>query len=960
MSKAEFGKPRYFIKEIKDKDKPSDPIILDAFNRIWTKLQAEIFLWDEFKIDLPFKSGKTARDNRYQDAPRQYLYRKDLQAMCFDENGRRKKLSSQQIKEIAETGRFTVKSVVNEKYDNTWLLGGFFQRGRVEINRRLQQRRISANEHWFLHLPEYFSGNRSLSLKKTLKNLQASSEHLIRVVFGRPEYRPRYTDFAIQNLLQKTRLSYLFSEVEPLPEKDHLWLYQNQLKLNALLVKPAVLSYLKIIIQQQINILNEKGETRDSALLLAVQQHPYTEKIDPELPSLLGEFHTFYHLLSPENPQFAILFEAETQKRDEQLKKQYPYRGRYEKWRSDQLAKQNEEICQQVRIQLTEKLYKSLDTNPDMSSYPTSYTTHEQYFLKKNMEYRDQYEETRKLDLSIKFRLAKVFKLPRIKWSFKALLADECLQVNNIHHSTDRSLWRLNHAIIQMYQVLSNNCLKLMRAWVYNPLGIKSVFTFSRKKFSGEIWLTDEGCPVGGSDNDNKYSTHITDVYKRWNQLREYRQEFEKKSDVGLFSRGVGRFFNRLYCYVLFGVVGTSIVLVLRYAGFLLLTAFIVLGLLLAPLWTPGYVILNYIFSILIYDYIGPSSYYHGRKRKSYTSIAPLFTTIVYYFLIRGVLFSGVSLLIITFHFLAAPVLNLFALSAYLIRTVWDLLIRLLLIYPFARVPGDNFSGIVTRIAGYGFASEVLSQVGIDEAMDKYQSWLEMYILDEYREVVQQHLNQSKHRLDKMMTQIYVSILGEHLNEVQKKVDKNVTHYEKLLEKVFYECRYVLEKEQGEYIAHYIRLSESDLPAFLEKSRELCKSSVESSLLSCMSDGEIAAYWSGLGVGTDEWLLLNRVLLSRAFSADIFTAIEDSDASITVQLNEQSTVRDLLMDKDVASKVDFNVVSHAQLPQTDRHFSFSDNLMWYELYSPLYIPVKGDRDWGYLQRLRRRYNENNM
>jgi len=952
MSKVEFGKPRYFIKEVNEEEKPSDSIILDAFNRIWKKLQAEIFLWDEFKVDLPFNSGKTARDNRSQDDSRQYRYKKDLQAMCFDENGKRKTLNSQQIREIAETGRFTVKSAVSEKYDNVWMLGVFFQRGRIEIKRRLQQRRITANEHWFLYLPEYLSGNKKLSLKKTLENFKTSSEHLVRVLLGLTEYRPRYTDFSIHNLLQKTRLAHLFSEAEPLAGKDFLWIYQNQLKLSALLARPDILNQLEKIIQQQIDILNEKGEIRDSELLLAVQQHSDTAKIDPELPFILGKFHAFYHMLSPENPQFSILFDAETKKRDEQLKKQFPYRGRYEKWRSNQLKKQNKEILQQVRIQLAEKLYQSLDTSLDTSPE----TSQEQYFLKRNMAYRNEYEEARKLDLSIKFRLAKIFKFPCIKWSFKTLLPDECLQVNNTHLSTDRSLWRFNYMVFQAYKVLANNGLKLMRAWLYNPLGVKSVFTLSRKKFSGEIWLTDEGCAVGG----NEYATHITDVYKRWNQLRKYRQAFEEKSDIGFFSRGIGRFFNRFYCYVLFGVIGTGIVLAFRYAGFLLLTAFILAALLLVPVWVPGYVILSYFYSVLIYDYIGPDTYYHGRKEMPYTSIAPFFTTAIYFFIIKGLLFSVLSLLIITFHLLATPVRHVLALSGYLIRTVWDLLIRLLLIYPFARIPGDNFSGIVTRIAGYGFASEVLKQMSVDEAMDRYQSWLEMYILDEYKENVLQHLHQSKNWLNKMMTPIYMSILGEHLNGVQNAVDMNVEHYEKLLEDVFYECRSALENEQNKYIAHYIRLSADDLPVFLEKSRELCKSSVESGLLSWMSDGEIAAYWSGLGVSTNEWSLLNRVLSDRAFSADIFTAIEDSDASITVQLNEQSSVRDLLMDKDMVSKVNFNVASNAVPPQTDRCFSFVDNPMWYRLYHSLYIPVEEDKDWKYLQHLRRRYAKNNI
>jgi len=183
--------------------------------------------------------------------------------------------------------------------------------------------------------------------------------------------------------------------------------------------------------------------------------------------------------------------------------------------------------------------------------------------------------------------------------------------------ATDRVLWRIYYFVNLGYSALTNNCLKLVRAWLHNPLGIKSILTLSGEAFRGEVWLTEDGCPVGSDE----YPTHITVISQRWKVLREYRREFEEKPDIGLFPRRVSRWFNWFYCYGLYGIAGTSVALALRYTGFVLLSTGTVLGLLLAPIWAPLYAISGYFFSVLVYDFIGPEPYYHGRKAKPYISI---------------------------------------------------------------------------------------------------------------------------------------------------------------------------------------------------------------------------------------------------------------------------------------------------------------------------------------------------
>lgn len=936
-----FGQSRSFIDEVDEKDKPTDPIILDAFNQIWEKLQSEIFIWDKFRTCLPFQVESPSENSEEKQKIRslEEQHRHDLQAMCFDEKGNRKRLSKQQLNEISDTGRFTVKSEIGEQYDNVWLLGSFLQLGRKEISRRFKKRKNSANEHWFLHLPECFSENGRLTLRRALRNMNNSLAHVVRLLVGLPEYRPRYSERLIDVLMQKDRILYLFAEARPEADNDLQWIYQNQLKLNTLLVKPEIIEQLKEVINQVTETLNEKGEIDDSALLLALKEHPKTRELDAELPALLENFHSFYFMLSRQNPRFDVLLKIETEKRERLLIDQYPYRGRYEKWRRIHLNRQSGKIVKQVKQQLAEELLEKLPAGQ------------EKYCLQRNLSYFSTCGEVRKNHLKLQFFPSVIFKLPRIKWSFRPLSKYDNLAFRNIHFTGKHRGWRMSCLFLSAYTAFFNNTLKLMRAWRYNPFGMRSVLTFSREKFNGEFWLTDKGVPIGSG----KYATHITDLYDRWKLLRRYREDFEAKSDFGLFPRSVGRLFNRFYCYVMIGLIGGSIVMLLRYAGFALFSLFVVTVLLLAPLLALLYVVLMFLFNTLIYDHIGPGIYYNGRKAKHYTALFPLISTLLYSFFIRGFLLAVISVAVIILHVLATPLLSLLAFLAYAFRSFWDLLMRLLFIMPFARIPGDNFPGLVQRISGYGIASEVLNQIDVSDAMGKYQQWLEAYILDEYQPVLLKSLHQFEARLEQMMTEAYRGIVGDRLQFLQQTIEENINEFQQPFENALSKHRSELRNKMMVYESHYLRLNAEALPEFIEASEKLTQSYVENSLLAYMSDAQIVAFWSLAGINKNEWSLLNRVLLSRAFSADIFTPIEECDGSIMVQNSQQNVVQSLLLEKEPSSKVVFDVNGEGRAPETEHKLSFDDNPFWYELYEPYYLPVETPERWKYLMRLRQRF-----
>jgi hypothetical protein len=936
MSKNnKFGKEEYSISSIPEADKPSDPIIREAFDQIWKKIQKTIYFWSEFKTELPFEQELSRSQGSAESI--EYDHTQDLYTMCYDEQGKRKSLDTKQQKEIAESAQFTVKSSIEKKFDNVWKLGSFLQLGRQEIARRFQHRKEAANRHWYLYLPEQLFSHQPLSFKQGFVSIKNSARHLLGILIGLQQCRPRYHDGSIGRLLKKYNISYLFNLLTPDREDERIWKSDDGLKLNLLLADPKCRKSILDIIDEAQEQLTERGDMSDTSMLNAIINHPKCTKIHEDLPGLIERLHSLHYLLSRNNPDYQQQFSELAEERKNQLIIKHPLRGRYQSWLDEQLFSMQAEIDSQIMENLTSKLDQSLPPGQ------------EKYCLVRNRLFKNMHEREIRQRLSKKFRISNLYKITRFKWSFASPEHIDKLDTNVTRITTLRPLWRLHYLWTYGVCVFSNSCLRFIRSLLYNPLGYKSVFTTSKDQFFGEQWIDNTGKIIGCKF----YNTHITDIYKQLDIIKRYRNEFENKSDYGLFPRSIGRLFNQIYCYLLIGAIGISLSLLIRYIGFLALSLITIAGLLLAPLWVPLYIMLSYLYSLFIVDWLGPDIYYNKRKLLPYSSTFPLLMTVVYHFIFRGVLMLVISLLIILFHALATPVLHGFALTLYVLRTAWDGLMRLILIKPFAKIPGANFHGLITRISGYGIASEVLNTVSQESALKIYNNWLELFILDKYKSVLISTLNQPKDRLKEMMSPVYSSIVGHRIYPIQEKLEENINELENAFKSNYNTYRKMLMQAINTESMQFIRLPKAELMEFTNKAEDLTAERLESKLFSYMREGDVTAFWFKLGVQQNDWPLLNRKLLQLAFSADILTAIEDCDASISVMNTNKSTLHNLLTDKEPSSKVQFVVTAHNSTPST-AEFSFLRNSFWSDLYSEWYLPIVTEEHWKYVGRLRDR------
>ena len=940
MKIYKLGKQKAFIEDVSDVDKPSDPIIRDAFDRIWEKLRQSVFLWEEFKTDLPLNNSQdhTFIDTTWGASGEQQRHGEDLRAMCFDEKGRRRHLSKGQHEEIAETARFTVKSSINERYDNVWLLGSFLQLGRREARRRLEHSKVRADRYWFLELPKIFSRDAPLSMRRAYTNIRNGLAHLFQIPFGVAEYRPRYTIWLIERLLRRQSRKHLFSELTPSRDDERVWVGSTGTRVNVLLADTEVRSRLTELIDTLKGQLEKSGDLLDASLLNSLTTHPDVTAIHEDLPVLLRRLHDFHYRLSPAYPRYQEILDEELAKREQRLIENYPHRGRYQEWRQQQLEMNRDELNAGIVATLADELEASLGDGQ------------EKYLLHRLRQFEKVQSPAIRERLMSKFRISLTFRPKRLVWSMKPPESVIRLDTTHTHFGTDTIFWRLRYLSIFTWQLFFNSCLRLMRTFLYHPIGMRYVATLRGHWFTGETWI-DSGGALSGK---KEYSTHVSDLSTHIDLIATRRREFENKSDYGLFPRSVGRFFNRIYCYLIIGAIGIPLSMALRYMAFVVFNLAVILALVLTPLWVSLVAVIAYLGSIFVYDWFGPESYYDGYKRKPYTRFAPLPVILFYHIAFRGIGVWAASLLAIVFYALAKPLLHGLALTMFVLRQTWDAVMRVLFIRPFARIPGDNFPGLVTRVAGYGIASEILDVRSRSEVSSIYRAYLERFVLDEYEPIFRNVLYQPREILEQMMTAPYYVILDAHYYKLKSQIDEHIRDLERNFREPFNLYHEVLDKHLARVSMGHIRLSESDLSGFLQDAETVTRELIVENLFRYMTDRQIAAFWLQQYVVPEAWPDLLARLLERAFSPDIFTPIEDCDDSIRVRDNHQTMMQSLLLSKEPSVKVAFEVVGHSSTNDTEERL-FQDNPFWSQLNHTLYLPIDHRQEWQDLERLRARF-----
>jgi len=172
------------------------------------------------------------------------------------------------------------------------------------------------------------------------------------------------------------------------------------------------------------------------------------------------------------------------------------------------------------------------------------------------------------------------------------------------------------------------------------------------------------------------------------------RHNFESQPDTMLLSKSVGRTFNYVKAYVIFGLFGHIFILVCVPTACILVSLTSLALAATAVIWMPIAVILAHFLVLLFFDY-------HRQKL-----VDGILFHLIFNVAFMGVVQPIVCLLTAT---VICPILALItAIWAYLrwsLRQLWDAITYAIIIKRLARVPASE-SFLARRIAGPGMASK--------------------------------------------------------------------------------------------------------------------------------------------------------------------------------------------------------------------------------------------------------------
>ncbi|KAK8396821.1 hypothetical protein O3P69_005057 [Scylla paramamosain] len=269
----------------------------------------------------------------------------------------------------------------------------------------------------------------------------------------------------------------------------------------------------------------------------------------------------------------------------------------------------------------------------------------------------------------------------------------------------------------------SSNALFFFGIWLplCSPVSLRALLY--REPFMSDFELSQ----VNGTVCPSKASltpTLASRLHTLWRHISKSRTHFETTPDTGFIGKSVTRHINRMWNYVMKGIVGTLFLTTVFPLTCLVVSMGSMAIAVAAPLWVPMCVLLTHVACVFIYDLDSPT----GLRKWS-----PIMQALALHLLVLGVLQAVFAFFTVIF---ICPVLSAVVLLWGLVRRgcrhVWDTVMFHLVIKKRGRIPASD-SFLVKRIAGPGLHNNFYYQISCEQAIAAFEARLELDELAVYQ-----------------------------------------------------------------------------------------------------------------------------------------------------------------------------------------------------------------------------------
>ena len=330
------------------------------------------------------------------------------------------------------------------------------------------------------------------------------------------------------------------------------------------------------------------------------------------------------------------------------------------------------------------------------------------------------------------------------------------------------------------------------------------------------------------------------------------REQFEKSPDTGILSKNISRIFNLILNYIirltLLGLLLICLYPILIIANIIICLFLIIISPVIAPLW----VILDYIFSIIIFN------------RYDSLKFFSIIRIIFFEFLIRTIFQFLFCLICLIFH----PIFSLFFLFYaqihFVFRYLYDFIFYFILKY-LGKIPLTD-SWIAWRISGPHLFRDRFYDISNLDLMNLVIAEVEKMVMNNYSRITKEKLNEPRNNFNKMQKVYDMVKLKIYLDS---EISENIYLYEDLLEKQ------IKKEDKYPYLSHNIRVK------FTDERLDIVKNMVESYLRNYCADKDLSFELNKFE--DKKFEQLTEKILKNIFGDDIMQTLDDVDKIVHLE-----------------------------------------------------------------------------
>jgi hypothetical protein len=161
---------------------------------------------------------------------------------------------------------------------------------------------------------------------------------------------------------------------------------------------------------------------------------------------------------------------------------------------------------------------------------------------------------------------------------------------------SDFCFWRIWLFLIKLFTTFWNYNYRVFNQMINSMFGIKALFKF---ELYTDLYIDSSTGIISNSGRTYTFPRSVSNLII-W--VFDSREKFEKSPDTGILSKNSSRIFNLILNYIIRLTI-FGLLLIILYPSLIIINIIICLGLIIiAPIVAPLWVLLDYIFSIIIYN----------------------------------------------------------------------------------------------------------------------------------------------------------------------------------------------------------------------------------------------------------------------------------------------------------------------------------------------------------------------